>query len=113
MSHIFEDSPTRGPPAGMRRDILNQKYDHIGACLDSILSRAEKGLEEEGGCWNNVGRGKGNKRGRGNGASSGRGRGADAGAGAKRGKGRDDPSQPSMKEFIPDPRARLAAGGWS
>ena len=36
-----------------------------------------------------------------------------AGGGAKRGKGRDDPSQPSMKEFIPDPRARLAAGGWS
>ena len=46
MSHIFADSPTRGPPAGRRRDILNQKYDHIGACLDAILSRAEKGLEE-------------------------------------------------------------------
>ena len=46
MSHIFEDSPTRGPPAGRRRDILNQKYDHIGVCLDAILSRAEKGLEE-------------------------------------------------------------------
>ena len=46
MSHIFSDSPTRGPPTGRRRDILNQKYDHISACLDSILSRAEKGLEE-------------------------------------------------------------------
>ena len=46
MSHIFEDSPTRGPPAGRRRDILNQKYDHIGVCLDAILSRAEKGMEE-------------------------------------------------------------------
>ena len=40
-------------------------------------------------------------------------RGGEAGAGAKRGKGREDPSQPSMKEFIPDPRARLAARGWS
>jgi hypothetical protein len=28
------------------------------------------------------------------------------GAGSKRGKGREDPNQPSMKEFIPDPRAR-------
>ena len=46
MSHIFADSPTREPPAGRRRDILNQKYDHIGACLDAILSRAEKGMEE-------------------------------------------------------------------
>ena len=46
MSHIFEDSPTRGPPTGRRRDILNQKYDHIGVCLDAILSRAEKGMEE-------------------------------------------------------------------
>ena len=46
MSHIFEDSPSRGPPAGRRRDILNQKYDHIGVCLDAILSRAEKGMEE-------------------------------------------------------------------
>ena len=73
----------------------------------------EDEVEEEGGCWSNVGRGKSNKRGRGNGAGSGRGRGADAGAGAKRGKGREDPSQPSMKDFIPDPRARLAAGGWS
>ena len=26
--------------------ILNQKYDHIGVCLDAILSRAEKGMEE-------------------------------------------------------------------
>ena len=69
--------------------------------------------EEEGGCWSNVGRGK-NKRGRGgNGAGAGRGRGADGGAGAKRGKGREDPSQPSMRNFIPDPRARLATGGWS
>ena len=69
--------------------------------------------EEEDGAWSNVGRGK-NKRGRGgNGAGAGRGRGADAGAGAKRGKGREDPSQPSMRNFIPDPRARLATGGWS
>ena len=46
MSHIFADSPSREPPTGRRRDILNQKYDHIGVCLDAILSRAEKGLEE-------------------------------------------------------------------
>jgi len=46
MSHIFDDSPTRGPPTGRRRDILNQKYDHISVCLDAILSRAEKGMEE-------------------------------------------------------------------
>ena len=46
MSHIFNDCPTRGPPTGRRRDILNQKYDHIGVCLDAILSRAEKGMEE-------------------------------------------------------------------
>ena len=45
-SNIFDDSPTRGPPTGRRRDILNQKYDHIGVCLDAILSRAEKGMEE-------------------------------------------------------------------
>ena len=46
MSHIFDDSPTRGPPTGRRRDVLNQKYDHIGVCLDAILDRAEKGMEE-------------------------------------------------------------------
>ena len=82
--------------------------------IENVDSQNEDELEEEGGCWSDVGRGgKSNKRGRGNGAGSGRGRGADAGAGAKRGKRREDPSQPSMKEFIPDPRARLAAGGWS
>ena len=85
----------------------------IPAIIENADSQNEDELEEEGGCWSNVGRGKSNKRGRGNGAGSGRGRGADAGAGAKRGKGREDPSQPSMKDFIPDPRARLAAGGWS
>ena len=83
----------------------------IPVITENADSQNEDELEEEGGCWNNVGRGKNNKRGRG--AGSGRGRGADAGAGAKRGKGREDPSQPSMKDFIPDPRARLAAGGWS
>ena len=46
MSHIFADSPSREPPTGRRRDILNQKYDHILVCLDAILSRAERGLEE-------------------------------------------------------------------
>merc|ERR1712016_521100 len=81
----------------------------IPVITENADSQNENEEEEEGGCWSNVGRGKGNKRGRGNGASSGRGRAADTGAGAKRGKGRDDPSQPSMKEFIPDPRARLAA----
>ena len=85
----------------------------IPVITENADSQNEDEVEEEGGCWSNVGRGKSNKRGRGNGAVSGRGRGADAGAGAKRGKGREDPSQPSMKDFIPDPRARLAAGGWS
>ena len=85
----------------------------IPVITENADSQNEDEVEEEGGCWSNVGRGKSNKRGRGNGAGSGRGRGADAGAGAKRGKGREDPSQPSMKDFIPDPRARLAAGGWS
>ena len=46
MSHIFAESPSREPPTGRRRDILNQKYDHILVCLDAIMSRAEKGLEE-------------------------------------------------------------------
>ena len=46
MSHIFADSPIREPPTGRRRDILNQKYDHILVCLDAILNRAERGLEE-------------------------------------------------------------------
>ena len=46
MSHIFADSPIREPPTGRRRDILNQKYDHILVCLDSILNRAERGLDE-------------------------------------------------------------------
>ena len=85
----------------------------IPAITETADSQNENEEEEEGGCWNNVGRGK-SKRGRGgNGAGAGRGRGADAGAGAKRGKGREDPSQPSMRNFIPDPRERLATGGWS
>ena len=46
MSNIFDEPPTRGPPTGRRRDVLNQKYDHIGVCLDAILDRAEKGMEE-------------------------------------------------------------------
>ena len=46
MSHIFADSPIREPPTGRKRDILNQKYDHILVCLDAILNRAERGLEE-------------------------------------------------------------------
>ena len=46
MSHIFNDSPARGPPTGRRRDVLNQKYDHIGVCLEAILDRAEKGMAE-------------------------------------------------------------------
>ena len=84
----------------------------IPVITETSYNQNENEEEEEGGCWSNVGRGK-SKRGRGNGAGAGRGRGADAGAGAKRGKGREDPSQPSMRNFIPDPRARLAAGGWS
>ena len=84
----------------------------IPVITENAESQNENEEEEEGGCWSNVGSGK-SKRGRGNGAGAGRGRGADAGAGAKRGKGREDPSQPSMRNFIPDPRARLAAGGWS
>ena len=46
MSHIFNESPARGPPTGRRRDVLNQKYDHIGVCLEAILDRAEKGMAE-------------------------------------------------------------------
>ena len=85
----------------------------VPVITETADSQNENEEEEEGGCWNNVGKGK-SKRGRdGNGAGAGRGRGADAGAGAKRGKGREDPSQPSMRNFIPDPRARLATGGWS
>ena len=76
-------------------------------------SQNENEEEDEGGSWSNVGRGKSNKRGRGNGSGVGRGKGAEAGAGAKKGKKREDPSQPSMKDFIPNPRARLAVGGWS
>ena len=44
MSHIFADPPIREPPTGRRRDILNQKYDHILVCLDAILNRAERGI---------------------------------------------------------------------
>ena len=46
MSHIFNDSPAREAPTGRRRDVLNQKYDHIGECLEAILERAEKGMAE-------------------------------------------------------------------
>ena len=107
---------TSGKPTGAKTRTTGRSKSpraEIPAIIENADSQNEDELEEEGGCWSNVGRGRGNKRGRGNGASSGRGRGGEAGAGAKRGKGREDPSQPSMKEFIPDPRARLAAGGWS
>ena len=107
---------TSGKPTGAKTRTTGRSKSpraEIPAINENADSQNEDELEEEGGCWSNVGRGKGNKRVRGNGAGSGRRRGADAGAGAKRGKGREDPSQPSMKEFIPDPRARLAAGGWS
>ena len=60
--------------------------------IENVDEENEDELEEEGGCWSNVGRGRGNKRGRGNGANSGRGRGGEAGAGSKRGKGREDPN---------------------
>ena len=46
MSNVLDDSPARGAPTGRRRDLLNQKYDHIGVCLDAILDRAEKGMAE-------------------------------------------------------------------
>ena len=106
---------TAGKPTGARAKTTRSKSPRteVPVIIENVDSQNEDELEEEGGCWSNVGRGRGNKRGRGNGANSGRGRGGEAGAGAKRGKGREDPSQPSMKEFIPDPRARLAAGGWS
>ena len=107
---------TSGKPTGAKTRTTGRSKSpraEIPAIIENADSQNEDELEEEGGCWSNVGRGRGNKRGRGNGANSGRGRGGEAGAGAKRGKGREDPSQPSMKEFIPDPRARLAAGGWS
>ena len=46
MSHVFNDSPAREAPTGRRRDLLNQKYDHIGECLEAILEKAEKGMAE-------------------------------------------------------------------
>ena len=106
---------TSGKPTGARAKTTRSKSPRteVPVVIENVDEENEDELEEEGGCWSNVGRGRGNKRGRGNGANSGRGRGGEAGAGSKRGKGREDPNQPSMKEFIPDPRARLAAGGWS
>ena len=83
----------------------------VPVVIENVDEENEDGLEEEGGCWSDVGKGRGNRRGRGQGANSGRGK--EQGAGSRRGKGRDDPHQPSVKEFIPNPRARLAAGGWS
>ena len=106
---------TAEKPTGARAKSTRSKSPRteVPVIIENVDEENEDELEEEGGCWNNVGRGRGNRRGRGNGANSGRGRGGEAGAGNKRGKGREDPNQPSMKEFIPDPRARLAAGGWS
>ena len=106
---------TAEKPTGARAKSTRSKSPRteVPVIIENVDEENEDELEEEGGCWNNVGRGRGNRRGRGNGANSGRGRGGEAGAGSKRGKGREDPNQPSMKEFIPDPRARLAAGGWS
>ena len=85
----------------------------VPVVIENVDEENEDDLEEEGGCWSDVGKGRGNRRGRGQGANSGRGRGGEDGARSRRGKGRDDPHQPSVKEFIPNPRARLAAGGWS
>ena len=104
-----------GKPTGARAKTTRSKSPRteVPVVIENVDEENEDELEEEGGCWSNVGRGRGNRRGRGNGANSGRGRGGETGAGSKRGKGREDPNQPSMKEFIPDPRARLAAGGWS
>ena len=104
---------TRTRTTGRSKSPRPAESPEITEITENVDSQNENEEEEEGGCWSNVGRGKSNKRGRGNGSGAGRGRGADAGAGAKRGKRREDPSQPSMKDFIPDPRARLAVGGWS
>ena len=106
---------TSGKPTGARAKTTRSKSPRteVPVVIENVDEENEDELEEEGGCWSDVGKGRGNRRGRGNGANSGRGRGGEAGAGSRRGKGREDPNQPSMKEFIPDPRARLAAGGWS
>ena len=104
-----------GKPTGARAKSTRSKSPRaeVPVVIENVDEENEDELEEEGGCWNDVGKGRGNRRGRGNGANPGRGRGGETGAGSRRGKGREDPSQPSMKDFIPDPRARLAAGGWS
>ena len=104
-----------GKPTGARAKSTRSKSPRaeVPVVIENVDEENEDELEEEGGCWNDVGKGRGNRRGRGNGANPGRGRGGETGAGSRRGKGREDPNQPSMKEFIPDPRARLAAGGWS
>ena len=106
---------TSGKPMGARAKTTRSKSprNKVPVVIENVDEENEDELEEEGGCWSDVGKGRGNRRGRGQGANSGRGRGVEAGAGSRRGKGRDDPNQPSVKEFIPNPRARLAAGGWS
>ena len=106
---------TSGKPTGARAKTTRSKSprNNVPVVIENVDEENEDELEEEGGCWSDVGKGRGNRRGRGNGANSGRGRGGEAGAGSRRGKGREDPNQPSVKEFIPNPRARLAAGGWS
>ena len=108
---------TSGKPTGARAKSTRSKSPRTEAVppviIENVEEENEDEVEEEGGCWNNVGKGRGNRRGRGSGTNPGRGRGGETGAGSRRGKGREDPSQPSMKDFIPDPRARLAAGGWS
>ena len=106
---------TSEKPLGARAKTTRSKSPRntVPVVIENVDEENEDDLEEEGGCWSDVGKGRGNRRGRGQGANSGRGRGVEAGAGSRRGKGRDDPNQPSVKEFIPNPRARLAAGGWS
>jgi len=106
---------TSEKPMGARTKTTRSKSPRntVPVVIENVDEENEDDLEEEGGCWSDVGKGRGNRRGRGQGANSGRGRGGEDGARSRRGKGRDDPHQPSVKEFIPNPRARLAAGGWS
>ena len=106
---------TSEKPLGARTKTTRSKSPRntVPVVIENVDEENEDDLEEEGGCWSDVGKGRGNRRGRGQGANSGRGRGGEDGARSRRGKGRDDPHQPSVKEFIPNPRARLAAGGWS
>ena len=87
---------TSGKPTGARAKTTRSKSPRteVPVVIENVDEENEDELEEEGGCWSDVGKGRGNRRGRGNGANSGRGRGGEAGAGSRRGKGREDPNQP-------------------